>query len=444
MENKIDVLLGLQWGDEGKGKETDIIAKDYDVIARFQGGPNAGHTLEIEAMKFIAHTIPSGIFHDIINIIGNGVVIDTVGLQIEILKLIGTGRLDLNDIKRKLLIAKKSTFILPVHRLIDIAKDATKKIPIGTTAKGIGPALLDKLGRNAVFMEDLLKDGFIEKVNEVTKKHMLYIKNVLNYDVTKAVIKEDGIEYSFEEYTEKWLNSLKLIKELSFIDCRNYIQKALKEGKKILAEGAQGSLLDVNYGTYPFVTCSNTTSAGVCPGLGVNIHQIGNVFGIFKAYLTRVGHGPFPTRLRNKIGEYLGTKGNEWGASTGRERDCGWLDLPALKYTISLNGNPEKISLIMPKLDVLSGIKELKVCIGYADKEGNRIAEEDFNIDCISDDYTPIYKDFETWNEDISNIKYYEDLPMAAIVYVEFIKKYLGTEIIRIGVGPNRTQTIHK
>lgn len=442
--NNVDVLLGLQWGDEGKGKEVDILTPLYDITARFQGGPNAGHTLEFAGIKFVAHTIPSGIFHNMINIIGNGVVIDPVGLSNELFKLIDTGKIRWEDIKRRLLIAKDATFILPVHRLMDIAEDATKEKPIGTTAKGIGPTILDKTGRNGLFLKDLYQEDFIKKFNTITKQHLLYIEKVLGYDISKAIIKENGEKYSFEEYTIAWMEALITIKEIDLIDCRNYIQKALKDGKKILAEGAQGSLLDIDFGTYPFVTCSSTTSVGVCKGLGSNPQQIGKIIGIIKAYTTRVGNGPFPTKLTNEDGEHLAKKGHEIGASTGRPRDCGWLDLPAIKYTISLNGNTENFELIMTKLDVLSGLKELKVCIAYQDKEGNIIADDDFNAEHISQEYTPVYKDFEPWTESISNVEKYEDLPAATKTYVEYIEQALEIKIVRIGIGPDRLQTIHK
>jgi adenylosuccinate synthase len=395
-------------------------------------------------MKFVAHTIPSGIFRDMINIIGNGVVADPVGLKNEIENLIATGKLTWDEIKRKLLIAKDATFILPVHRLLDIAEDVTKKKPIGTTAKGIGPAFRDKLDRNALFMKDLFEEDFMEKFHEITNKHLLYIEKVLEYDFTKAEIKGNDKKYSFQEYTEEWIAALTIITDLTFIDCRNYLQKALKEGKEILAEGAQGSLLDVDFGTYPYVTCSNTISVGVCKGLGGNPHQIGKIIGIFKAYTTRVGNGPFPTKLTDENGRHLATLGHEKGASTGRVRDCGWLDLPALKYAINLNGNPDTTELIMAKLDVLSGLKELKICVAYKDKEGNIVSDDDFNAACITEDYTPVYQCCTPWTEDISKVKKYEDLPPATKRYVEYIENQLGMKIARIGIGANRLQTISK
>jgi len=441
---KVDVLLGLQWGDEGKGKEVDILTPQYDVIARFQGGPNAGHTLEFDGIKFVAHTVPSGIFHNMINLIGNGVVIDPVGLSYEVFKLVEIGKMTWRKIKKRLLVAKDATFILPIHRLMDIAEDATKDKPIGTTAKGIGPSILDKMGRNGLFVKDLHQEDFMKKFNAITKQHLLYIQKVLNYDINKAIIKENGIEYSFEDYTTIWIESLTMMKAIPLVDCRNYIQKALKDGKKILAEGAQGSLLDIDFGTYPFVTCSNTISVGVCKGLGINPHQIGNIIGIIKAYTTRVGNGPFPTKLTNEDGEHLSKNGHEIGASTGRPRDCGWLDLPAIKYTINLNGNTENFELIMTKLDVLSGLNELKICIAYQDKEGNIIADDDFNAGHISQEYTPVYKEFEPWTEDIRKVEKYEDLPTATKIYVEYIEQTLEIKIARIGIGPDRLQTIEK
>jgi adenylosuccinate synthase len=438
---KIDEILGLQWGDEGKGKIVDDETIKYDIIARFQGGPNAGHTLEFDGIKFVAHSIPSGIFHDKINIIGSGCIIDPVGFGKEVHGLLQTGKLTLVDVKHRLLIAKDATLILPIHRLLDIAEDATKKEPIGTTAKGIGPTLRDKLDRNGLFMKDLFSENFMEKFNEITQKHLSYIINVLKYDINEATFDR---EYTFEQYTTVWINSLQELKEMSFIDCRNYIQKALKAKKKILAEGAQGTLLDIDFGTYPFVTCSNTISLGVCKGLGVNPHQIGKIIGIFKAYTTRVGNGPFPTEITDETGVHLATVGVEKGASTGRPRDCGWLDLPAVKYAVNLNGDPKKTELIMAKLDVLSGVKELKVCIAYKDNEGNIIADDDFNVEHISNNYIPVYQDFEPWTEDISKISTYKELPLGAKKYVEFVENYLETRITRIGIGPDRLQTINK
>ena len=346
---KIDLILGLQWGDEGKGKIVDVLTKDYDIIARFQGGPNAGHTLEFDGIKHVLHTIPSGIFHDNkLNIIGNGVVIDPVIFQNEIEKL-DELKVDLND---KLLISRKAHLILPTHRLIDKASELSKgKKKIGSTLKGIGPTYMDKTGRNGLRVGDLELDGWDEKFEALTNKHLNIINN-FNVD----------IEFNIDELKREFQASLNFLKKITFIDSEHYLNESIDSGKKILAEGAQGSLLDIDFGTYPYVTSSNTTSAGACTGLGIAPNKINEVFGIFKAYTTRVGSGPFPTELHDVIGQRMAKVGNEFGATTGRPRRCGWLDLVSLKHSITVNGVTE---LIIMKGDVLSGIEKIKVYTKY-------------------------------------------------------------------------------
>ncbi len=420
---KIDLILGLQWGDEGKGKIVDVLTNNYDIIARFQGGPNAGHTLEFDEIKHVLHTIPSGIFHDKkINVIGNGVVIDPVIFKKEIdtLKNLGV------DVSSKLFISRKAHLILPTHRLIDQASELSKgKKKIGSTLKGIGPTYMDKTGRNGFRVGELELDGWENKLNNLISKHERLIKS---FNVE--------IEYNINELKDEFLDALKFLKSLKLIDSEHYFHKSLKSNKKILAEGAQGSLLDIDFGTYPYVTSSNTTSAGACTGLGIPPNKIGNVYGIFKAYTTRVGSGPFPTELFDETGERIGKIGHEFGATTGRARRCGWLDLVSLKHSINVNGVTE---LIMMKGDVLSGLEKLKICTKYRYK--NEIIEHlPFTIDDSS--LEPIYEEIEGWNEDITQIDNYHDLPDNFKKYVTFLEKNLELEIKIVSVGPNRKQTI--
>tara|TARA_A200000113_G_scaffold224840_1_gene243792 strand:- start:3111 stop:4382 length:1272 start_codon:yes stop_codon:yes gene_type:complete len=420
---KIDLILGLQWGDEGKGKIVDVLTNNYDIIARFQGGPNAGHTLEFDEIKHVLHTIPSGIFHDKkINVIGNGVVIDPVIFKKEIdtLKNLGV------DVSSKLFISRKAHLILPTHRLIDQASELSKgKKKIGSTLKGIGPTYMDKTGRNGFRVGELEVDGWENKLNNLISKHERLIKS---FNVE--------IEYNINELKDEFLDALKFLKSLKLIDSEHYFHKSLKSNKKILAEGAQGSLLDIDFGTYPYVTSSNTTSAGACTGLGIPPNKIGNVYGIFKAYTTRVGSGPFPTELFDETGERIGKIGHEFGATTGRARRCGWLDLVSLKHSINVNGVTE---LIMMKGDVLSGLEKLKICTKYRYK--NEIIEHlPFTIDDSS--LEPIYEEIEGWNEDITQIDNYHDLPDNFKKYVTFLEKNLELEIKIVSVGPNRKQTI--
>ena len=420
---KIDLILGLQWGDEGKGKIVDVLTNNYDIIARFQGGPNAGHTLEFDEIKHVLHTIPSGIFHDKkINVIGNGVVIDPVIFKKEIdtLKNLGV------DVSSKLFVSRKAHLIFPTHRLIDQASELSKgKKKIGSTLKGIGPTYMDKTGRNGFRVGELEIDGWENKLNNLISKHERLIKN-FNVD----------IEYNINELKDEFLDALKFLKSLTLIDSEHYFHTSLKSNKKILAEGAQGSLLDIDFGTYPYVTSSNTTSAGACTGLGIPPNKIGNVYGIFKAYTTRVGSGPFPTELFDETGERIGKIGHEFGATTGRARRCGWLDLVSLKHSINVNGVTE---LIMMKGDVLSGLEKLKICTKYRYK--NEIIEHlPFTIDDSS--LEPIYEEIEGWNEDITQIDNYHDLPDNFKKYVTFLEKNLELEIKIVSVGPNRKQTI--
>ena len=420
---KIDLILGLQWGDEGKGKIVDVLTKDYDIIARFQGGPNAGHTLEFDGIKHVLHTIPSGIFHDNkLNIIGNGVVIDPVIFQNEIEKL-DELKVDLND---KLLISRKAHLILPTHRLIDKASELSKgKKKIGSTLKGIGPTYMDKTGRNGLRVGDLELDGWDEKFEALTNKHLNIINN-FNVD----------IEFNIDELKREFQASLNFLKKISFIDSEHYLNESIDSGKKILGEGAQGSLLDIDFGTYPYVTSSNTTSAGACTGLGIAPNKINEVFGIFKAYTTRVGSGPFPTELHDAIGQRMAKVGNEFGATTGRPRRCGWLDLVSLKHSITVNGVTE---LIMMKGDVLSGIEKIKVCTKYNYK-GTNVDYLPFSI--LEENITPIYEEIDGWEEDITKVNTFEDLPLNFKNYIKFLEDRLKLKIKIISVGPDRKQTI--
>ncbi|MGC1514854.1 MAG: adenylosuccinate synthase [Maribacter sp.] len=421
----VDLLLGLQWGDEGKGKIVDVLTQNYDIIARFQGGPNAGHTLEFDGIKHVLHTIPSGIFHkNAVNVVGNGVVIDPVIFkkELEALKKFNL------DIKSKLLISRKAHLILPTHRLLDAASEASKgKAKIGSTLKGIGPTYMDKTGRNGMRIGDLELNDWKEKYRNLANKHEAMISF---YDV--------DIQYDLAELEADFFKAITELKELTFIDSEEYLYQAQKKGKKILAEGAQGSLLDIDFGTYPFVTSSNTTAAGACTGLGVAPNQIGEVKGIFKAYTTRVGSGPFPTELFDEDGETMGRVGNEFGATTGRPRRCGWLDLVALKYAVRINGVTE---LMMMKGDVLSGFEKLKVCTAYHYK-GEKIDHFPYNIE--AENVTPIYTDMKGWKEDLTKMTAADQLPKTLNDYIDFLEKELETPIKIVSVGPDRTQTIHR
>ncbi|WP_396167694.1 adenylosuccinate synthase [Flavobacterium sp.] len=420
-----DLLLGLQWGDEGKGKIVDVLTSKYDIIARFQGGPNAGHTLEFDGIKHVLRTIPSGIFHKTaINIIGNGVVIDPVVFQREIE---GLAKFEL-DIKSKLIISRKAHLILPTHRLLDAASEASKgKAKIGSTLKGIGPTYMDKTGRNGIRVGDIELEDFQERYRSLANKHEEMIKF---YDV--------NIQYNLVEMEKEFFESIEELRKIDFIDSEEYINQAQKDGKSILCEGAQGSLLDVDFGTYPYVTSSNTTAAGACTGLGIAPNKIKEVYGIFKAYVTRVGSGPFPTELHDEDGETMARVGNEYGSVTGRKRRCGWLDLVALKYAVQINGVTQ---LMMMKGDILSGFPTLKVCTQYNYK-GKAISHFPYNIE--DENVTPIYTELKGWAQDLTGMTSYDQLPKELKEYIEFIENYIEVPIKIISVGPDRKQTILK
>ncbi len=419
----IDLLLGLQWGDEGKGKIVDVLTKNYDIIARFQGGPNAGHTLIFDGNKHVLHTIPSGIFHEnSVNIVGNGVVIDPVIFKRELENL---SKYNI-DFKSKLCISRKAHLILPTHRLLDAASEIMKgKSKIGSTLKGIGPTYMDKTGRNGLRVGDLELDNWKEKYLALSKKHL----NLIDfYDV--------DIEFDLKALENEYFLAIDTLKTIPFVDSEEYLHQAIKSGKSILAEGAQGSLLDVDFGTYPFVTSSNTTAAGACTGLGIAPNKIGEVLGIFKAYTTRVGSGPFPTELFDEDGKTMSRVGNEFGATTGRPRRCGWLDLIALKYAVQINGVTQ---LIMMKGDVLSGFDTVKACVAYNYK-GKEITHFPYNID--PENVQAVYKSFPGWKEDLTGIKDEASLPESLKNYIEFIENFVEVPVKMVSVGPDRTQTI--
>ena len=421
----LDVLLGLQWGDEGKGKIVDAITGSYDIIARFQGGPNAGHTIEFEGNKHVLHTIPSGVFNtNAINLIGNGVVIDPVIFQNEIN---GLNKFNL-DINSKLLISNRAHIILPTHKMIDASSEASKgKKKIGSTLKGIGPTYMDKTGRNGIRIGDLKSDNWTDKYNALKDKHLTILSNFR----TKIDIDLDKLEADF-------MGSIEILKKFNFINSEDFLNSSLISGKKVLAEGAQGSLLDIDFGTYPFVTSSNTTVSGACSGLGIAPNRIKSVIGIFKAYTTRVGSGPFPTELDNEIGYNIRKIGNEYGATTGRDRRCGWLDLVALKYSIIINGVTE---LNMMKADVLSGFDTIEICTAY---NIDGIKTDTLPFDLNLGDIKPIYKSFKGWAQDISKISEDGDLPIELHNYVSFIEDFVGVPIKLISVGPDRSETIYR
>ena len=421
----IDLLLGLQWGDEGKGKIVDVLTTNYDIIARFQGGPNAGHTLKFDGFSHVLHTIPSGIFHPTaLNLIGNGVVIDPVIFQTEIEKLAPFNI----DFPNKLLISKKAHLILPTHRLLDAASEASKgKAKIGSTLKGIGPTYMDKTGRNGIRVGDILLPDWKERYENLKTKHL----KMLDFYQGK-------IEFELSILEEAFFKAIDELKKLPFVDSENFLHTALKEGKKVLAEGAQGSLLDIDFGTYPFVTSSTTTAAGACTGLGIAPNTIGEVFGIFKAYATRVGSGPFPTELFDEAGETMGRVGMEFGATTGRSRRCGWIDLVALKYAIRVNGVTQ---LMMMKGDVLSGFETIKVCTSYKTSEGS-IEYLPFSIE--PEHVTPEYFELAGWKEDLTALTAEDQFPKEFNDYIAYLEKELETPIKIVSVGPDRKQTIFR
>lgn len=419
-KGKVDVLLGLQWGDEGKGKVVDVLTPRYDVIARFQGGPNAGHTLEFEGEKYVLRSIPSGIFQGgKVNIIGNGVVLAPDLFMDEAIGLEKSG----HELKHRLHISKKAHLIMPTHRVLDAALEAAKgKNKVGTTGKGIGPTYTDKISRNGLRVGDIL-DNFEAKYQAHKERHlqMLASLNYTDFDIT--------------EVEKKWMEGIEYMKQFNIVDSEHEVNNLLREGKSVLCEGAQGTMLDVDFGSYPFVTSSNTICAGACTGLGIGPNRIGHVYGIMKAYCTRVGAGPFPTELFDNTGKLIRDLGHEYGAVTGRERRCGWVDLVQLKYSVMVNGVTE---LIMMKSDVLDGFDTIKACVAYRLKDGTETTELPYEID----DVTPVYKEMKGWKTDMTGFTSEEQFPSAFNDYVAFIEEYLETPIKIISIGPDRAQTI--
>ena len=419
----VDVLLGLQWGDEGKGKIVDVLAPQYDLIARFQGGPNAGHTLEFDGKKFVLNTIPSGIFEKhTMNLIGNGVVIDPIILKREIEKLKDAGH-DLL-VKQNLMIARKAHLILPTHQLLDASSE--KKMgdgKIGSTLKGIGPTYMDKTGRNGLRVGDIFLPDFKEKYNKLVEKH-------------RSILANYGEIEDFSEKEAAFFDALELLKKFPHVDSEHVLAQYLREGKTVLAEGAQGTMLDIDFGSYPFVTSSNTTTAGACTGLGIAPNKIGDVIGIFKAYCTRVGSGPFPTELDNELGEELRRIGHEFGATTGRPRRTGWIDLPALKYAIMLNGVTQ---LVMTKADVLSGFEKIYACTHY-NYNGEIIDYMPYDISSIKPE--PVFEEIDGWNEDLTGIREIDEIPAKLAAYIAYLEKHLEVPVKYLSVGPDRLQTL--
>ncbi len=419
---KVDVLLGLQWGDEGKGKVVDVLTPHYDVITRFQGGPNAGHTLEFNNIKHVLHTIPSGIFReDKVNVIGNGVVIDPSIFKKEIDSLLKLGF----DLKKTLYISKKAHLILPTHRLLDAAIEAAKgAAKIGSTLKGIGPAYRDKIGRDGLRVGDIMHN-FKEKYDARVKQHIDLLTNFYHFDYQEAL----------SDYEKTWFEGIETIRQFQLIESETFINNQIKLGKSVIAEGAQGTMLDIDFGSYPFVTSSNTISAGACTGLGIAPNKIGKVYGIFKAYCTRVGSGPFPTELHDATGQKLRDVGHEYGSTTGRPRRCGWLDLVALKYAIMINGVTE---LIMMKADVMDEFETISVCTHY--KIDGQLTE-DFPYE-LNDSVEPIYKSLAGWKAPLTGITKEKDFPKELSDYISYLEAELHVPITIVSVGPNRSQTI--
>jgi len=416
MNARMDVLLGAQWGDEGKGKVVDVIAPDYEVIARFQGGPNAGHTLIFEGFKHVLHTIPSGVFREgTMNLVGNGVVIDPVIFLKEVKALEAVGI----DLRRSLLISRRAHLILPTHRALDAASEAEKgKAKIGSTLKGIGPTYMDKTGRNGLRVGDLERDDMMERYQALVRKH-------------ERLLAHHGHRPDVKEIEQEWLDAVRQLREIPFVDSEHYLDEALRSGKRVLAEGAQGTMLDIDFGTYPFVTSSNTICAGACTGLGVAPNRIGKVVGIFKAYCTRVGSGPFPTELHDELGEHIRKAGNEFGSTTGRARRCGWLDLPALHYACTVNGITE---LAMMKADVLNGMDTIRLCTHYRTKEGlsDRMPYD------ITSGVEPVYEDMPGWGD----LHVDAPLPDALQRYIARIEQAVGVPITLVSLGPDRAETV--
>ncbi|EFK96800.1 Adenylosuccinate synthetase [sediment metagenome] len=418
----IDILLGLQWGDEGKGKLVDALSPVYDVIARFQGGPNAGHSLEFNNIKHVLHLIPSGIFHpEKLNVIGNGVVIDPAVFRKEIDEL----KPYAPDLTKRLVISTKANLILPTHRILDAAYEQQKgSTRIGSTLKGIGPAYTDKTGRYGLRVGDILSKDFKNLYRSHVERHLSILRNY-------------SYEFDLKEFEKGWFEGIDLLKEFKILNTEYLINELTGNGKKILAEGAQGTMLDIDFGSYPFVTSSNTISAGACTGLGISPKNIGEVFGIFKAYCTRVGSGPFPTELENETGNNLRNLGHEFGATTGRPRRCGWLDLPALRYSIMINGTTK---LFMTKADVLSGFKTIRICTAYR-VNGNLVNEVPFGNESLIE---PVYTDLTGWEQDISAIREFSKLPDKLKSFIEVIEKYCGIPVTLVSVGPDREETIFR
>lgn len=417
---KVDVLLGLQWGDEGKGKVVDVLTPRYEVIARFQGGPNAGHTLEFEGQKYVLRSIPSGIFQgDKVNIIGNGVVLAPDLFMAEAKELEKSG----HSLKNRLLISKKAHLIMPTHRVLDAAIEASKgKSKVGTTGKGIGPTYTDKVSRTGLRVGDILED-FPQKYAAHKAQHEKTLRS-LNYT-----------DYDITEVEKTWMEGIEYLKQFTIVDSEHEVNRVLTSGKNILAEGAQGTMLDVDFGSYPFVTSSNTICAGACTGLGIGPNKIGEVFGIMKAYCTRVGAGPFPTELFDETGKTIRDLGHEYGAVTGRERRCGWIDLVQLRYSVMVNGVTK---LIMMKSDVLDGFSAIKACVAYEMPDGSTTTELPYDISQVK----PVYKDLPGWKTDMTGFTDESQFPQAFKDYVAFLEDFLGTPIAIISIGPDRAQTI--
>lgn len=417
---KVDVILGLQWGDEGKGKVVDVLTPRYDVVARFQGGPNAGHTLEFDDQKYILRSIPSGIFQGgKTNIIGGGVVLDPVQFRDEAEALARSG----HDLKGQLAVSKKAHLILPTHRMLDAAYETAKGDDrIGTTGKGIGPAYTDKVSRNGLRVGDLLAPDFRDRYERAKARH-------------EAILRALDFPFALREQEQAWFSAIEYLKTYRLIDSEYAINRALRDGRRVLAEGAQGTLLDVDFGSYPFVTSSNTVCAGACTGLGVAPNRIGEVYGIFKAYCTRVGSGPFPTELFDRTGRRMQEIGREYGAVTGRERRCGWLDMVALRYAVMVDGVTQ---LIMMKADVLNDFDTIRVAVAYDTPQGRT---EEFPFE-ITEELRPVYREFPGWKCDLGHVRSYEEFPPELRAYVEFIEQQTGVPVRIISVGPDRAQTI--
>lgn len=419
---KIDILLGLQWGDEGKGKIVDALSPVYDVVARFQGGPNAGHSLEFNNVKHVLHLIPSGIFHkDKLNIIGNGVVIDPAVFRKEAEEL----GFPVEELIKRLVISTRANLILPTHRILDAAYETHKgNTKIGSTLKGIGPAYTDKTSRNGLRVGDILRDDFLNRYREHVNNHLLILKNY-------------KFKFNLKEYEAGWFEGIDLMRRFRLESTEYLVNELAGKGKKILAEGAQGTMLDIDFGSYPYVTSSNTISAGACTGLGISPRMTGEIFGIFKAYCTRVGSGPFPTELYDETGNALRDVGREFGSTTGRPRRCGWLDIPALRYSIMINGITQ---LFMTKADVMSSFDSIKVCTSYK-TGGNETDRIPFGNDMPVE---PVYTEMKGWNSDISGIRKYEDLPAPLKDYISFVEKETGVPVTMVSVGPDRNETIFR